>query len=556
MAETNRLNIYLIKQNRTIDDVFKEELSVYRKIEFAEGTLYYNPKAIHTPDWVQGFFRQNLTETKMDSNGREQVHNIFNSASSQAVFIKNISYCQKDYLYAISFGSGYQLLKSDAYEPNFGLKCVINLVSGDNCLRKISKYDISSSPKQTSQQLSKKGSQIDFNIDYQTDILTGITGTLNDKDYKEKILMQYIGKSISGGNSFSVNARADISNVDKILKISSLAYNIKKYKYNGFSWIDNVSYIRSDNILLNKLNQKLNDELSLLEEENSKIWLAVPEIIKWEDVQGFYFGQHKKSVYDDLNIMKLKEYIEKQKRKEFNIEGLKNTHIYAKNAKERGYLHCWDAFQCLNAEVEIKENQQIRTFILINKNWYEINKDFQRDTDAKFENYFNQKSGINFIECSFKDEKEYNENLSSVNQFICLDRKNIHYGGRTDQIELCDILDEQNKNLIHIKKYSGSSVLSHLFSQGLVSMQTLLRDSKFKAKAERTISKTKGEKFVFDNIRQYSVVYVIIAKPEHDTVHIPFFSKVNLNSVCDRLCTDMNIKVKFDTVRNVYKSEN
>lgn len=551
MAEKNKLNIYYIKKSKELSDVFKDNIETYKKIKLSEGTLYYNPKNVHVPDWVEGFFKQNFVQTYQKEDGTEGEYNIFNTASSQAVFLKKIKYRGIDHLFAITFGSGFQLLKSDAFVPNFGLKCVLNLVSSNNGLRKISKYDISSSPKQTSQQLSKKGSQVDFTLDYQTDILTGITGNFDDKSKKDKILIEYIGKTISGSNSFSVNAQANIKNVDKILKLSVIAYEAQKYKRKGFAWIDNVSYIKHDNMLLEKLNNELDRKLADITEESDQIWFAVPEIVRWEDIEGFYFGRQTTVLKDDLNLIEYKQYIKRKEEAVFNIEKLKQSHIYAKNAKGDGYLHCWDAFQCLNAELELDS----KTFMLINKNWYEINKNFQDETNKKFESYFNNKSGLNFIDCNYKDEDTYNKELSKQKNLICLDRNTVFYGGGQSQIEVCDILDENNKKLIHIKKYSGSSVLSHLFSQGLVSMQLLIRDGKFRKKVEQKISSLKGSTFSFEgNARKYDVVYGIITKSGSQSLNIPFFSKVNLNSVCDRLCQEMNVNVCFDVIKNSYDS--
>lgn len=551
MSEKNKLNIYYIKKSKTLADIFKDDITIYKKIKLLDGTLYYNPKSVHVPDWVEGFFKQNFTQKCRKEDGTEEEYNIFNTASSQAVFLKKIRYIEMDYLFAITFGSGFQLLKSDAFVPNFGLKCVLNLVSSNNGLRKISKYDISSSPKQTSQQLSKKGSQVDFALDYQTDILTGITGTFDDKNKKGKILINCIGKTICGSNSFSVNTKADITNIDRILQLSIIAYKAQNYKRKGFAWIDNVSYIKHDNILLEKLNSELDKKLVEITEESNQIWFAVPEIVKWEDIKGFYFGHQTTVLKDDLDLIEYKQYIKRKKDAIFNIEKLKQSHIYAKNAKENGYLYCWDAFQCLNAELELDG----KTFMLINKNWYEINKDFQDETNKKFENYFNKKSGLNFIDCNYKDENTYNKELSRQKNLICLDRNNVFYGDGQSQIEVCDILDENNKKLIHIKKYSGSSVLSHLFSQGLVSMQLLIRDKKFLKKVEQKISSLKGTPFSFNgNAREYDVVYGIITKSGKQYLNIPFFSKVNLNSVCDRLCQEMNVNVYFDVIKNLYDS--
>lgn len=56
----------------------------------------------------------------------------------------------------------------------------------------------------------------------------------------------------------------------------------------------------------------------------------------------------------------------------------------------------------------------------------------------------------------------------SPNHFLLMDRRLISYGGGRSRIEFCDVLTDDGKR-IHIKRYSGSATMSHLFNQGLVS---------------------------------------------------------------------------------------
>ncbi|MDR1694850.1 MAG: TIGR04141 family sporadically distributed protein [Lactobacillaceae bacterium] len=540
--EVNKLNIYLIKDGKMPNDIFKDNISSYKSINVGGGNLYYNPKGVNEPDWVQGFFCQSFT----DNYG----NNIFKTSSSQALFIKNVTRKNKTYTFAITFGTGFHMLKSDSYIPNFGLKCILNLIPESEGLRKISKYDISSTPKQTSEQLSKKGSQTDFNINTQTDILTGVTGTISDKN---KRLIKFVGKTISGASSLSLSIRADINNIDTLLRFLSKRYQFKKYENKGFSWIDNVFYVKNDKILLDRLDDELNKKLSNITKEDDKMWIAVPEIIKWENIKGFrYCRKNSKETFDDINLIDLKTMIKKSPNKDFNVERLKNSYIYAASSEEKKISYSWDAFQCLNAEITISHNGKNKTYMLINKGWYEINQDFLTNTNNKFSNFFSQSSGINYIDYNHDDEQKYNEALALNTGFLCLDRKMVSYGGKTSRIEVCDLLDIQNNHLIHIKRYSGSSVLSHLFAQGLISAESLIGDKNFVKKAEKKIKdKYPASNFSFgSNIRNFKIVYAIIAKPQNSTVDIPFFSKVNLNNTCERLCDYMGMVVKFDVIKN------
>ncbi len=57
-----------------------------------------------------------------------------------------------------------------------------------------------------------------------------------------------------------------------------------------------------------------------------------------------------------------------------------------------------------------------------------------------------------------------------------MDKKNIPYGGGYSRIEFCDLFSK-SKQMIHVKRYGGSSVLSHLFNQGLVSGECTPQDT-------------------------------------------------------------------------------
>ena len=72
-------------------------------------------------------------------------------------------------------------------------------------------------------------------------------------------------------------------------------------------------------------------------------------------------------------------------------------------------------------------------------------------------------------------ERDYNEYVPGVRPgYVCLDCQGVRNPlGTGSTVEICDLLGPDNE-LIHVKRASGSSPLSHLFAQGLVSAQSLL----------------------------------------------------------------------------------
>jgi len=523
-SKTNKINFYLIKGETAFDDIFKQPVDDLEMMTVKEGyDLYYDTKSVIAAPWVKAFLNTEIKETS--SNGRE--YHVFNAASSQAVLLRKVLINNENVTFAICFGTGYHLLKKDAFELRFGLITVLNIV-GENSLRKIDKHDISGTPKFTAEQLSKKGGQMDFGLDIELDILLGATGTLDKKVKREDRLRDIFGTTLSGKSNLSINAKFDIDNIDKLLKTSYVAFNTKRYESKGFAWIDKIDLVKKNTLLHSQLTSKL-DECLIDSTVNHKIWLAVPELVEWQDVQGFYFGNAKASLFEDVTFDALKEVVAG----DISVQALQSTQVNALHANGEKTAYSWSAYQCLYAEVSLDN----KSYILINSEWYKLKEDFIAETNAKFQNIVdNHTSDISFKEyqTTHRNENGYNADMTQgISNAVCMDAQNISHGGGHSKIEFCDIFDRDNKKIIHIKKYSGSSVLSHLFAQGLVSAQLLLDDEKFRLKTENKIKEVSGVDYTFAEGAEYEVVFGIIAKPGKQD--LPLFSKVNLNSIFARI---------------------
>ena len=106
-----------------------------------------------------------------------------------------------------------------------------------------------------------------------------------------------------------------------------------------------------------------------------------------------------------------------------------------------------------------------------------------------------------------------------------MDANNISYGEGSSKIEFCDILDIKNKNLIHIKRFTGSHSMSHLFAQGAHSFTLLVKDAEFRKKVKNKIA-VDYNNISIDLNEKYNVVYGIITNKKK--VGLPFFSKLTL----------------------------
>jgi len=518
--KTNKINFYLIKGGLGLDGIFKDDVNELDKVTVREGfDLYYNRKEVIAAPWVKDFF---ATDIK-DSRG----HYIFQSATSQAVLIRKIFIGHKGITFAICFGTGFHMLRRDAYEPRFGLLTVLNVV-GENSLRRIDKHDISGTPKFTAEQLSKKGGQIDFGLDIELDILLGATGTLDKDLKKERHLQKLFGTTLSGKSNLSISAKFNIDNIDRLLRAAYFASNVKRYERKGFEWVDKIELLKKDTNkhkeLIAKLDQKLANNNQI-----PKIWIAVPELVEWQDIKGFYFDNHRDNLFGDVTFQGLRQVISG----DLSVARLRTIKVNALHSGGAKNVYEWTAYECLYAEVELEDD----SYILINSEWYKLKGDFVAETNAKYRNIItNHASQISFknYEAADGNENGYNTNMAAlIANAVCMDAKNISHGGKYNKVEFCDIFDRDRKNIVHIKKYSGSSVLSHLFAQGYVSAQLLLNDSEFKTKVENKIREVSNSNYSFGDIENYKVIFGIIAKP--NTFELPLFSKVNLNNIFMRI---------------------
>jgi uncharacterized protein (TIGR04141 family) len=121
------------------------------------------------------------------------------------------------------------------------------------------------------------------------------------------------------------------------------------------------------------------------------------------------------------------------------------------------------------------------------------------------------------------------------NEFALLDKKIVNLPGTATPVEPCDLYRRSNE-FIHVKRYGGSSVLSHLFNQGLVSGELFQMQTQFREQVNENLPRQHR----LTNLRlrptpgQYKVVYAIISEYD-EPLAIPFFSKISLRHCANRL---------------------
>ena len=516
MANKNKLSIYLVKAGLfEKEDIFEkpEEIDIFTTL--TDGSpVYYIPSDVHKPSWLKSFFLQ-------DGN------NDMWQANSRVVLIKRITIDNEEIVFALTFGYARFLFKTNVLEEQFGLRIVLNTIK-QNELRKISKTSVGTNQKQSDEQLPKNSDISEFGFDINRDLMKNVSGKSEDEVFEKSML--------TGGDIFSLTVSRDISNLDEFLEYCYRRYKDTSYQ-DRFSWIDNIKYVR-DKSLVEKLDSKLIEEIN--NENFTQVWMAVPEVVDWEDIKDFSISNDS-THYNDIEIDKV---IASLRNPLTNISQLMSKTIKAISSRDDNEsIYEWKAYNCIVAEISLDNCE----YCLSNGKWYKINNNFATDINRQYNEI--DLFGETFIDYDHADEDAYNSALvGSLDSSLLLHTYKITTGGQGNNIEPCDVF--WNNKIIHIKRNGGSSLLSHLFNQALVSSQMWL-DASARQQLKNKMREKGCPNIIPDrfNSSDYEIVLAIINKFTDERPKIPFFSKVAICFTVKNI-TNFGFKVSLKNINN------
>lgn len=441
--------------------------------------------------------------------------------SSAAAFIVPVN----DRLFALTFGQGRFLLHPDAYEERFGLVVTLNSI-GSDALRSIDKrtfVDDQNSRVQTSQ----ASSALSFGVDIERDLIRGIVG---------RPINQSLGRRLAGADALTVTTDAAVPDLRKLLRRYLKKFQSKDYQAN-FPWVDQVCQLNPKGQKATRLDALLVEKLKEAWTKNGLVdgcWLAVPDIVDWSQVDGFKFTQSaSEGVSNDLHLPGLVQAFPQE---EPTLQFLRKHYAMPVDDEEK-VLDRWPIYRCIHCEIDEGD----KSFILSAGRWFEIDKDFVTEVDTTFKNIPRYAKQLPIYEKTHADEDGYNKAAvaGSQGKWCLMDKKLLPVGGVYNKVEFCDIYG--GGELIHVKHYGSSSVLGHLFNQGLVSGELLKSHAGYVDLANAELSHAhqlspdaNGAKMP-RNVSGYVIVFAIISQSEKPDLHLPFFAKVVLKSVYARL---------------------
>ncbi|MDD5760169.1 MAG: TIGR04141 family sporadically distributed protein [Desulfobulbaceae bacterium] len=504
---SQKLNIYLIKEGLVDDAQIIKDAATLDRFNVVTsgqviGTLYFKSPPGHMPKWVSFLF-QDSTDPRPQTINR----------SSSAILIIR----REGHVFALAFGFGHHLLVPGSWEERFGLIVTLNsIIDGKIKSMDTQSFDTLSTHRRI--QASKEGSFADFGLDIERDLLRSAVGTPDDKT---------LGTRMSGTDALHVHVPVDASGLSALLGRYFEKYREESYRQR-YPWIDQLAEVR-DATIINELDVQLIDKLN--RQDLGRLWLAIPEIIDWNDINGFrYTGEQRNITHTDLHVADFLSTLEVNT--PLSTELLRSKKVHATSASTGFDSYDWTVYQCLYCEIE-KEGG---VFFLSTGKWYRVARDFAESVNTAVQGITIRNDLL--PDFNDRDEGSYNSRVASANDALALmDKKLIRLGRGLSAIEFCDLFSNE-KLVIHVKRYGGSSVLSHLFAQGLVSGQLFVTEPEFRREVKELLPES--HRGLIPTSRpapdEFEIVFAIVSNSSHGIVDsLPFFSRINLRSATQAL---------------------
>jgi uncharacterized protein (TIGR04141 family) len=417
--------------------------------------------------------------------------------------------------FAVTFGTGRTLLDQSKIEQRFGLLATLNSVDPRK-VRSIDKASLDRQGMQSRIQAGRDSSTKDFGIDVEQDLVRAVAGTPSDA---------LLGETIAGFDSLHVNARIEFGDLRGKLEAYLQKSQANVYQ-KEFGWIDHVREVRDEKLAVQLTRQLIKDIKS---SHSVQCWMAPYQIIDWNEVSCFQFGTAQGAPrFSNLTLERYIEHIGGIKK--LTLETLERGQVRALRADDM-VAHDWPAQRCLQAELQFGK----KSYLLSSGKWYQIDEDFVASIDRIVGSIPTCDVGLP----AYNDatEGKYNERVadSSQDRFALVDADMVRHGGGRSSIEFCDLYSLE-RDMIHVKRYSGSGTLSHLFSQASVSGQLFKSDAAFREKVNTKLPASHRVPDPKAPILQgdYRVIIAVVGGPTAFT-KLPFFSRVTLKHTFTQL---------------------
>ena len=509
---TQRLTIFLLRDIENVDDAIADDASAGLEISELTGSSglagrFYSKKNFpSTPSWAK------YVESAVEGG----VHGV-QSASASGLLVLTVD----GHAFALTFGYGRSFLDQAKIERRFGLKVALNLID-EKQIRSLDTKVFDEMVVSKNTQTSRTAELPAFGVDILRDIVRAVTGIAPESSGY---------KGVSGADALVLGVATPVTDLPTLLGDIYGHYIATKYQA-AFGWVDHLAEVK-DPTLSENLDALLVDQLK--SNDTSSTHMAMPENLDWEDIEHFLIAPTRRQTH--FVELDLDSYLAQPvtKAAETSVSQLKQRKVAVKFLSSADPVDRWSVYQCLVSEQRIGEN----LYALVEGRWFEIASSLVNQVDSIV-------SAIPAMTISLppgrpgESEGDYNERAAAGSpQLALLDKQLVAPDGANSRIEFCDLIAIDG-SLIHVKRKSRSSTLSHLFAQGHVSAEALI-DGALRDQVRAAIAKAAGSG---DASGWLALVPPAGAAPERDKVTItyavianskatgiewlPFFSRLTL----------------------------
>lgn len=517
MSKTKPFSIYLLKQGFNYTNSMKEGHALEEEVaaELPEGCQLYILDTPPRAPWWREFF------------GIQK--ELFQASKGALIFL---SVGNRNF--AISFGHVYHHLSDYSYEYDFGLRVTLNSLDPNELKSADMVSPGTARRKRTQVAISTDLTFLDF--DGNSEIIRSLTGKVKD-EYKE------LFKNATGSTSLKVGMNVVPKDLPAVCESLLELYASNSFR-ETFPNIQNISPVK-DPAQIDDLNAIL---LQAFNDRSDALVLSIPEIVDYQDDKTccFFRAEGKTSeIFPDITIEALWGFLNECKITPENASSFRQYQLVLCDV-EGSPGRAYTVMRSLVYEIPAAGDAAI--FHMTDGNWYRAEAAFVE----RMTTYINARCQPCHLppynhDRTVKGKQVYSEeayNAAIVEwdaNYVCLDQTDISPAGST-QVEPCDIYTVSNlgtdlatADMYHIKISTRSAHLSHLFNQGVNSVELLKQEEECSTKLKRLI----GERVSAENRdnfcspidqKKYRIVFGVISHKAAalQAKNLPLFSRLSL----------------------------
>lgn len=447
-------------------------------------------------------------------------------------------------VYAVSYGAGHRLIRDELKDQRFGLRFAVRQLNADRIHRLV--HRMPGGRGRQDSILVPHGLPIwCYGLDGYANVVGHIGGELKHADLT---FCRDGNRRVRINGSAGLDVRLGVLPTDLLGDICAVADVCSRRAPDPLlESIENIAPV-TDTAITGRLDADLDEVLGWPDDEALGF---VSPVVPMAQMDG-YLSAHSLAV----KIGSAQRLVDQLDLYEF----LRRTRLQNPGARleamRRGYVRMFadaDGTEPLGGSAAINWIEAAlplgpRRFFLLDGTWYEIAAGYLTAMHARVKCLLGGIPSLDLPKWDLRsDEQRYNEHVQDVRPgYVCLDRDPVRAGlHREHGFEACDLLGPGNE-LIHVKRARGSSPLSHLFSQALVSAQALATSPDARAIFTAKVRAHPHGRDLPADFQPKKVIFAILLKNgENLTADTMFpFSQITLASTARELESRYQIPVE------------